>query len=156
MLKFKTTSEEAMLQWGVTMARYVNDGLILFLYGELGAGKTTLTRGLLRGLGWTGSVKSPTYTLVEAYDLNQKQLFHFDLYRIKQAEELDYMGIQDYFTPEAICVVEWPEHGKGVLPVADLSLYLTYEGETDRQIQIEASSSRGTIMLEGLAHDGFS
>lgn len=99
---------------------------LLFLYGELGAGKTTLVRGLLRAAGHQSAVKSPTYTLVEEYEVNGRRLFHFDLYRLKDPEELEWMGMDDYLNQNALCCIEWPQMGAGFLPTADLEVRLNY------------------------------
>jgi len=137
---------------GQELARLVTEsgeGLTVFLDGDLGMGKTTLSRGVMRGLGHEGAVKSPTYTLVEPYEHLQPQAYHFDLYRLGDPEELEYMGIRDYFSGDNLCLIEWPERGKGVLPEPDLEVHLEREGE-GRSVVIRARSARGAHLMNEL------
>ena len=144
--------ETATVNMGDRLAQVVQQGAVIFLHGDLGAGKTTLTRGIVQGLGHTGKVKSPTYTLVEPYELANCSVYHFDLYRLGDPEELEYMGIRDYFAPTAICVIEWPEKGHGFIPTPDLNITMQYQRE-QRQISIEAESERGIAILNTLQND---
>lgn len=118
--------EQAVIDYGAELSSRFSDGGIILLQGDLGAGKTTLVRGILRARGHAGAVKSPTYTLVEPYELQGKTIYHFDLYRLGDPEELEYMGGRDYFSSDALCLVEWPEKAEGFLPAADLLIKLSY------------------------------
>lgn len=126
-----------------------NTALVLFMQGDLGVGKTTMTRGILRAFGHQGAVKSPTYTLVEPYAFADTQVYHFDLYRLGDPEELEYMGIRDYFEDRNLCIVEWPKRGAGVLPQADLELTLSVEAP-GRRVQLHAHSDAGCAVLKQL------
>lgn len=128
-------------------------GLTVFLEGNLGMGKTTLSRGLLRGLGHGGSVKSPTYTLVEPYEQLKPVAYHFDLYRLGDPEELEYMGIRDYFLGEDICLIEWPERGQGILPEPDLEIELSTSG-IGRLAHLRAGTERGEYIISELQGRG--
>lgn len=121
----------------------------LFLSGDLGAGKTTLTRGLLRGYGHQGAVKSPTYTLVEPYEETRYSIYHFDLYRINTPEEVEFLGVLEYFEEVNLCVVEWAEKGRGFLPAPDLELALENAG-AGRRIHWHARSAKGVEMARRL------
>jgi tRNA threonylcarbamoyladenosine biosynthesis protein TsaE len=123
--------------------------LVVYLYGDLGAGKTRLARAILHGLGHKGNVKSPTYTLVEPYELDDLKVFHFDLYRLADPLELDYMGIRDYFETDCLALIEWPDKGQGVLNPADLVITMSY-ADPGRKIQIQSQSSRGHECLQKL------
>jgi len=112
--------EKAMLGLGGELARKLRPGMVVFLQGALGAGKTTLVRGILRALGYEGVIKSPTYTLVETYPLEEFNLFHFDLYRLGNPQELLDIGLEDYLQANAVCLIEWPEKAKQILPKADI------------------------------------
>lgn len=114
-----------------------DSAIIVTLEGDLGAGKTTLSRGVLQGFGHTGSVKSPTYTLVEPYQFDDCSVHHFDLYRLGDPEELEFMGIRDYLTGFSLCLVEWPSRAGGILPEADFAVTVTAEGE-GRNVHIES------------------
>jgi len=139
-LKFLIPDELATEQVGHEIASALPDKCLVFLNGPLGAGKTTMVRGILRAAGHQGSTKSPTYTLVEPYNLADASYYHFDLYRLGDPEELEYIGIRDYLDEQAVCLVEWPEKGHGFIPAADLTLNLDYEGES-RSITLDAESS---------------
>ncbi|ESQ13687.1 MAG TPA: tRNA (adenosine(37)-N6)-threonylcarbamoyltransferase complex ATPase subunit type 1 TsaE [Chromatiaceae bacterium] len=124
---FYLASEAAQLDCGRTLAeRLRGQSGLVFLRGDLGVGKTTLVRGLLRGLGYPGAVRSPSYTLIEPYEIGGQQIYHLDLYRLGDAEELEYLGLRDLLDGEALLLVEWPERGAGVLPCPDLIIDLEH------------------------------
>jgi len=122
---------------------------VLHLRGDLGAGKTTLVRGLLRGLGHTGRVKSPTYTLVEPYELSSLHFYHFDFYRLKNKEEWEQAGFREYFDGRALCAVEWPERAHGLLAPPDLEIELRFESDR-RRARVEARAAAGEAWLSRL------
>lgn len=134
----------------VLLAQDKQQALVVYLNGDLGAGKTTLSRGFVRGMGHKGNVKSPTYTLVEPYELTPWQVFHFDLYRLADPEELEYMGIRDYFNDNCCCFIEWPEKGAGLLANADIIINIVYQDE-QRLIDLQANSPRGDMVLQALS-----
>lgn len=131
------------------LAASIEGGANIFLHGSLGAGKTTFARGFLRALGYTDKVKSPTYTLVETYDVDERTIFHFDLYRLEDARELKDIGIEEYFIQNAICLIEWPEKGAPFLPEPDLACYIDFADE-GRALSIEAYTMRGEAIIKKL------
>lgn len=138
-----------MEQLGGALASNAVPGLKVYLRGELGAGKTTLARGFLRQLGYRDKVKSPTYTLVESYDLQQVILHHFDLYRLRDPLELEAIGLRDYFDGAAICLLEWPQHGAPLLAPPDILIDISIN-KLRRDVILNACSERGQALLAQL------
>ena len=120
---------------------------MVYLTGDLGAGKTTLVRGMLRGMGHRGAVRSPTFTLVEPYTCGPLRVNHLDLYRLGDPEELEYIGVRDYLDPGVLCLVEWPERGAGHLPPPDLSVAIAFEG-SGRRLELTAETPVGLRILD--------
>jgi tRNA threonylcarbamoyladenosine biosynthesis protein TsaE len=143
--------EAATLAYGGRFANIVQSGLVVYLHGDLGAGKTTFVRGVLHGLGYVGKVKSPTYTLVESYPILINKVFkytfyHFDLYRFIDENEWEAAGFRDYFNPQSVCMIEWPEKAEHVLPIPDVHVQLSLFN-LGRKIQLTAASSLGVQCL---------
>lgn len=138
---------------GAALARALVPGLTLYLYGDLGAGKTALTRALLHAAGHTGHVKSPTYTLAEPYsvtiDGKPVDVIHFDLYRMASADEFLDAGFREYFNDDNICIIEWPEKGEPVLPSPDIRVLLSVKG-AGRDVELQALSDKGVECLRRL------
>jgi len=142
---------------GARLAAELRGGMIVTLSGDLGAGKTTLARGCLRALGWRGSVKSPTYALVEHYEVSSLYFYHFDFYRFADPGEWEHLGFADYFRQDAICMIEWPERVDGMLPAPDLMLTLRYpvSGMQDgRELAMLSRSPAGDRCLSAIATRG--
>ena len=118
---------EATEQFGASLYKILPAKCVVFLQGDLGAGKTTLVRGFLRASGYNGTVKSPTYNIVEEYAIAQQAVFHFALYRLSSPEELEWIGINDYFAQQSICFIEWPDLGLGFLPEPDIIIALSQQ-----------------------------
>ena len=142
--------EQAMSDFGARIARVTQGHGLIFLEGNLGMGKTTLSRGIIRGLGHVGAVKSPTFTLVEPYEIGDIRAFHFDLYRLVDPEELEFLGIRDYFEDDALCLIEWPDKGAGFLPKPDLTITIGPQ-DSGRSLKILAQGSRGEVWCAALA-----
>lgn len=150
-LKLHLADEAATVAGGEVLGRAclasgLQQGLTLYLNGQLGAGKTTFCRGVLRAFGHNGAVKSPTYTLVEPYELGAQRIYHFDLYRLGDAEELEFMGVRDYFVAHSLTLVEWPERGAGVLPEPDLQVELGVR-DNGRLLYLTAHSKQGERVM---------
>jgi tRNA threonylcarbamoyladenosine biosynthesis protein TsaE len=126
---FYLDSAAATEAFGRRLARELATDALVFLHGDLGAGKTTLVRGILRGLGYAGAVKSPTYTLLEPYERGSRRVYHFDFYRIVDSQELEFIGIDELMNSDALKLVEWPERAEDRLPEPDVELHLRQEGE---------------------------
>lgn len=146
---FLLANEAEMVRCGEQLARAAEEGGVIFLRGDLGAGKTTFSRGVLQGRGHRGAVKSPTYTLVEPYETPAGPVYHFDLYRLGDPEELEYLGIRDYFTNDALCLIEWPEKGAGVLPAADLEIRIEPDGSA-RRLTLSSHTQKGAAIADKL------
>lgn len=145
--------EAATLELGAALAAAVPPGTVIWLEGDLGAGKTTLVRGLLRGAGDNGPVKSPTYTLVEVHPVSGLNFYHFDFYRFNQPEEYLDAGLDEYFSADAICLVEWPDRAGSYAPAPDLQIRLHTDG-AGRSAELVASSARGMQCLTGVTSSG--
>ncbi len=131
---------------GERVGRCLQAPALIFLQGDLGAGKTTFCRGVLQACNYFGAVKSPTYTLVEPYELAEVTVYHFDLYRLGDPEELEYMGLRDYIGDHSICLIEWPQRGAGVLPSPDIQVNIAQQGH-GRRLQLLAHSERGRRII---------
>lgn len=139
--------EAATVAVGAWLAPALPQRAVVFLEGDLGAGKTTLVRALLRALGHAGAVRSPTYTLIEPYELAGRNVYHMDLYRLGSADELEDIGIRDLVGEPSILLVEWPERGAGALPPPDLQLSLSVAG-TGRTLQVQPMTNAGGKILK--------
>jgi len=150
--------ENATIAFGETLAKYATSGLNIYLYGDLGAGKTTLVRGLIQFFLPGTKVKSPTYTLVEGYNLSESKnnlnkinhIYHFDLYRLGDPEELEYLGGRDYFSDDAVCLIEWPQRGEGWLAEPDIEILLNYQPD-GRLLEIKGNTVKGLSLIKRLS-----
>lgn len=138
-------NEAETIKFASKLSGMLNTGTLIFLEGELGSGKTTFSRGLLRGFGYEGAVKSPTFTIVEPYSLSWGQVYHFDLYRLNDPDELEYIGMDDYLETGDLCLIEWPERGIQFLPQCDLRILLSVF-EDGRIVSMEGRSEYGKAL----------
>jgi tRNA threonylcarbamoyladenosine biosynthesis protein TsaE len=143
---------EATAHAGARLVAGIAAGMLVTLSGELGAGKTTLVRGMLRALGWTGPVKSPTFTLLEHYIVSSLYFYHFDLYRFNDPEEWDRAGFSEYLRPDTFCVVEWPERACGWLPAGDVRMRFEHTAG-GRMLTLDATSVAGSACLAAFAEN---
>lgn len=140
-MNIKLNTLEDTELFGAALWKALPNNCLVFLQGQLGAGKTTLVRGILRAAGHKGAVKSPTYTLVEEYDINSRKIFHFDLYRVADPEELELIGIRDYMAQDSLCFIEWAELGQNFLPEPDLIVSLAVQSQ-GRILKISKNSQK--------------
>jgi tRNA threonylcarbamoyladenosine biosynthesis protein TsaE len=138
--------EKATVAFGKTLAKACKGKGLITLSGNLGTGKTTLSRGIIQAFGHTGAVKSPTYTLVEPYELGDIRIYHFDLYRLEDPEELEFIGLWDYLNEDALVLLEWPERAGSLLPPADMALHLMVR-DTGRDMDWKANTPRGEQII---------
>ena len=148
-MKLILDNESATLALGASFYHALTGGCQIHLLGDLGAGKTTLVRGFLQAAGYQGTVKSPTFTLVEEYPLAEQTLVHFDLYRLADEEELEWMGIRDYMSSEVICFIEWPQRAQRLSLLSDIALNMTIK-DVRREVIMTAKSTRGKSILENM------
>lgn len=152
-MRLRLEGEAAQDAFGRRIAQHLSPPCVIDLQGDLGTGKTTLVRGVLRGLGFTGPVRSPTYTLLEPYELWSMRLYHLDLYRLADPEELELLGLRDLMEPESVLLVEWPERGRGILPSPDLIIRIEHAGEA-RDLVLMGQGPGGEA-LESFLRDAF-
>ncbi len=150
-------NELSTVSFGGQIAQAIGEsGACIYLLGDLGAGKTTLSRGIIRAYGHLGSVKSPTYTLVEPYELADKTIYHFDLYRLADPAELEFLGVQDYFLPSNLCLVEWPEKGGEFLPKPDIKFVLSEIDSAESSRRAQYDEDGNVIVARTLSFEGCS
>ena len=147
MLSLQAEDQERQEGLGAVLARCCPAACIIYLEGDLGTGKTTLVRGFLRGMGYRGKVRSPTYTLIEPYECGGNSLYHLDLYRLAHPEELEYLGLRDLLQRDAILLIEWPERGQGMLPADDLRVRIHYRPVGRR---LELTAAKLATLAEGV------
>jgi tRNA threonylcarbamoyladenosine biosynthesis protein TsaE len=143
---FFLADESATEALGARVGQMLTPGIVIWLTGDLGAGKTTLTRGLLRALGHAGAVKSPTYTLLEPYVVSKMALYHFDFYRFSEPQEFLDAGLEEYFAEDAVCLVEWADKACPFVPPADIEISLQVDGDGRRAV-CRGMSERGRACL---------
>ena len=148
-ITYELDNEDATRRFGQSLASVFTDGLLITLRGDLGTGKTTMARGILQGLGYKGKVKSPTYTVVEPYELSVGMIYHFDLYRIVDPEELEFLGFRDYLNDGYLSLIEWPERGDWFVHSADLCISIESKA-FGRRVSLRPNSQGGESVFKSL------
>ena len=148
-IEVRLSDAESQTAFGADLAAHLPERLVIYLRGDLGTGKTTLARGILRGLGHRGAARSPTYTLIEPYEIGTTRVFHLDLYRLADPEELEYLGLRDLLADAALWLVEWPERGAGLLPPPDLTVAIDTLAE-GRRLNLTAHGPAAGGLIEAL------
>lgn len=148
-IEIRLPDAESQTAFGTALAAHLPEQLVIYLRGDLGTGKTTLARGILRGLGHRGAARSPTYTLIEPYEIGAIRVFHLDLYRLADPEELEYLGLRDLLAETALWLVEWPERGAGLLPAPDLTIAIDSLDE-GRALHLTAHGPAAGSLIEAL------
>lgn len=146
-INLELTNDKSTFAFGEHLGQLSRPQTVIYLNGELGTGKTTFARGFLKGRGYFGKIKSPTYTLVESYSCSSLTVYHLDLYRLKQAEELEFLGIRDYVANDGILLIEWPELGKGFIPEPSLKLQFDFHDEA-RKVTLAAANLLGQEIMD--------
>ena len=151
-MKLVIRDEAEMLALGGRLAQACHAAVVIYFHGQLGAGKTTLVRGFMRAMGYGGAVKSPTYTLIEPYDIGDWRIYHLDLYRVEDAAELAYLGLRELYEGKAVMLVEWPERGGTYLPPPDLVMEIEY-AIAGRQLLLKPHTATGEALISALGSD---
>ncbi|GAA0373721.1 tRNA (adenosine(37)-N6)-threonylcarbamoyltransferase complex ATPase subunit type 1 TsaE [Bowmanella denitrificans] len=147
--QIQVNDEQGTAELAAKLAKACKQATVIYLHGDLGAGKTSFCRSFIQALGYQGRVKSPTYTLVEPYETAGWRIFHFDLYRLADPEELEFIGIRDYFEQDCLCLIEWPQKGGQLLAPADLQINIAFS-DPGRTIELLPLSEQGEALLAQL------
>ena len=150
-MKFIVEDAESMLNLAGLLACEMEAPLVIYLEGDLGAGKTTFVQGIMQNLGYKDEITSPTFTFVEPYSLDHFSLYHFDLYRIKNQSEIEDIGIRDYFSDDSICIIEWASKAQDILPTPNFLLKFNYHKENQRTVDFHPATENDMLILQNIA-----